>query len=191
MEESQPPMRALIKIGGEETSREHHLKQRQVTEREKGCNQRERCEGCERERVEAAAEADIEDGAEQKRPEAGRDGDRGKACNRRFGDPAVAEQLRDGESNNAAVKSIGQVGETHEPYRNPRSIWHPAQLPRQAKLHQVSTAYRPAYVGERRSQAAALRVSSSRMSAVSRIALGAPWRAMMSIALPISSVVST
>ena len=119
---------ALIEIGGEEADGQHGFQQREVIEVQKGNNKCERGDDSQRHRVPAAAESDIEDGAEEKRPEAGRKRDGGQAGDRCLGHMAVAQQLRDREGDHSAVKAVRQVGETHEPDGNPMAAGHAAGL---------------------------------------------------------------
>ena len=55
-------------------------------------------------------------GAEEKGPEAGGEGYGGERGDRGLRYLTGAEELRDGEGHDAAVESVGEIAEAHEPY---------------------------------------------------------------------------
>src|ERR1700733_389628 len=67
----------LIEIDGEEADGERCFEQREMVEIEERRYEGERCDDCEGNRIPAAAEADVENGAEEERPEPGGKGDSG------------------------------------------------------------------------------------------------------------------
>src|ERR1700683_2519352 len=68
---------ALIEIDGEEADGERCFEQHEMVEIEERHYEGKRSDDCEGNRIPTAAEADVEDGAEEERPESGGKGDGG------------------------------------------------------------------------------------------------------------------
>jgi len=62
---------ALIEIGGDEADRERCFEQLKVIEIEKGHDEGERRDNCQGTRIPTAAEAHVENGAQEESPETG------------------------------------------------------------------------------------------------------------------------